>query len=194
MHWTRPLVVIAVLASCTDSAGSQQGTRQSRVPSPAAREALTCTVERVTDGDTIRCRGGRRVRFLLVDTPEMDQGEFGRAARAVVMRHAPVGTVLALELDVQAQDRYGRTLAYVRTPDGVMLNEVVLREGVAVVSVYPPNVRHVDRFRAIADSARVARRGLWAGSAFECLPRDHRARRCSPATSPASPRTSRPRA
>lgn len=156
----KPLAALALLVWCAGS-----GT-------------LTCTVERVTDGDTIRCRDGRRVRFLLVDTPEMNQPPYGRIARAVVAQHAPVGTVLTLELDVQPQDRYGRTLAYVRTPDGAMLNEIVLREGVAVVAVYPPNVRHVDRFRAISDSARTARRGLWAGSAFDCLPADHRRGRC----------------
>jgi micrococcal nuclease len=59
-----------------------------------------------------------------------------------------------------------------------MVNEELLRAGVAVVSVYPPNVKYVDRFRAVSDSAQEARVGLWSGSAFECLPADSRAGRC----------------
>lgn len=172
----KPLAALVLFVSC--SGPPEPAARVVGARTPSARAALTCTVERVTDGDTVRCLGGRRVRFLLVDTPEMSQAPYGSIARAVVVRHAPVGTVLTLELDVQPQDRYGRTLAYVRTPKGAMLNEIVLREGVAVVSVYPPNVRHVDRFRAISDSARKAKRGLWAREAFDCLPVDHRARRC----------------
>lgn len=145
---------------------------------PLEEGTLVCVVSRVVDGDTVHCRGGRKVRLLLVDAPERDQGSFGATATAVVERHAPVGTRLSLELDVQHTDRYGRTLAYARTPDGRMLNEELVRAGVAVVSVYPPNVRHVERLRAIQDSARQQRRGLWSGSAFDCLPRDHRAGRC----------------
>jgi endonuclease YncB( thermonuclease family) len=45
-------------------------------------------------------------------------------------------------------------------------------------SVRLPNVKYVDRFRAVSDSAKEARVGLWSGSAFECLPADSRAGRC----------------
>jgi micrococcal nuclease len=108
----------------------------------------------------------------------LSQGTFGTKAKLFVESTAPPGTVLALDFDVQARDKYDRTLAYVYLPDGTMLNEALLRAGMAVVSVYPPNVRHVDRFRAVADSARLAARGLWSGSAFDCLPADYRAGRC----------------
>lgn len=161
-------------------AGPNASAADSAAP-PSARAAsgsLVCVVSRVVDGDTVHCLGGRKVRLLLIDAPERNQGSFGAIATAVLERHAPVGTRLSLELDVQHTDRYGRTLAYARTPDGRMLNEELVRAGVAVVSVYPPNVRHVERLRAIADSARLQRRGLWSGSAFDCLPADHRARRC----------------
>lgn len=140
--------------------------------------ALRCVVARVIDGDTIECRGGRRVRLLLIDTPELSQAPFGRQARAAALRAAPVGTTVTLETDVQLRDQYGRTLAYVRLPDGSLLNERLLREGMAIVSVYPPNVKLVDRFRSVADSARAARRGLWGVDAFECTPAAHRRGRC----------------
>ena len=143
---------------------------------PPARTA-ECAVARVIDGDTIECAGGARVRLLLIDAPEMSQGPFGTLARRRLEELLPRGTVATLELDVQREDRYGRTLAYVRHGN-VFVNRAMVRSGLAVVSVYPPNVRHVDDLRLAADSAKADRSGLWATSAFECLPADYRRGRC----------------
>jgi micrococcal nuclease len=137
-----------------------------------------CKVQRIVDGDTLVCDGGDRIRLLLIDAPELSQGPFGTAARRELESLAPVGTALRLEMDVQPRDRYGRTLAYLWLEDGRMVNEELLRAGVAVVAVYPPNVRHVDRLRAAVEEAREGKVGLWATSAFECEPGDHRAGRC----------------
>jgi micrococcal nuclease len=138
----------------------------------------TCVVAHVTDGDTLRCADGRKVRLLLIDAPERDQGEFGGAARAALESLAPPGAAVMLELDVERTDRYGRTLAYVYLPDGRMANEQLARAGYVVPLVYPPNVQHVERMRAAVAAVREERRGLWATSAFECAPRDHRRGRC----------------
>jgi micrococcal nuclease len=142
---------------------------------PAKRS--TCTATSITDGDTFRC-GTERIRLLLVDAPETSQGEFGaEATRGLRSLIAPGGAVV-LEKDVEERDRYGRTLAYVYLPDGRMVNEEMARLGLVVVSVYPPNVRHVDRIRAAVEAARDAKRGLWATSGFDCLPADRRRGRC----------------
>lgn len=137
-----------------------------------------CAVERIIDGDTFVCDDGERVRLLLIDTPEADQDPYGAIATVELRRLLPVGTVVRLELDVQHRDRYGRLLAYVHLQDGGTANAAMLRAGLAVVAVYPPNVRHVDQYRAIADSARAARRGLWATPVFRCLPAEHRRGSC----------------
>lgn len=147
-------------------------------PSPDHPFDPTCTVASITDGDTLVCEGGTRVRLLLIDTPEMDQGEFGRQARRELVKLAPPGTHLRLEGDVERRDRYGRSLAYLYTPDGRMLNEEMARAGFALTLVYPPNVKHVERIRDAVDAARESGAGLWATSAFECAPVDHRAGRC----------------
>ncbi len=137
-----------------------------------------CIVARVIDGDTIVCEGGRRVRLLLVDAPESDQGEFGWAATNYLKRLVPPGTAVTLESDVEPRDQYGRDLAYVWLEGGRMANEELARAGMVVVLSYPPNVQHVDRIRAAVEAARQAKRGLWATSAFECAPVDHRRGRC----------------
>jgi micrococcal nuclease len=90
----------------------------------------------------------------------------------------PIGTSVRVELDVQPRDRYGRVLAHLHLPDGTSVNHRMVRRGYAVVSVYPPNVRHVERLRAAADSARSERVGLWERNAFECTPADYRSGAC----------------
>lgn len=140
--------------------------------------APACTVEAVTDGDSIRCADERRIRLLAIDSPEMQQAPHGREARDFLRSLVSPGDRLRLELDRETEDRYGRTLAYAYLPDGRMANLEMARAGYAVDLIYPPNRRHEDRIRAAVAQAREDRRGLWATAAFRCLPRDFRARRC----------------
>jgi micrococcal nuclease len=150
-------------------------------PEPApAQTRIRCRVTAVSDGDTFRaaCPASTRVRLLLIDAPERDQRPFGPEARARLLRLAPPGTMVTLELDVAPRDQYGRLLAYVWLADGRMVNEELTRAGFAIPLVYPPNVRYVERIRRAAGDARAARRGLWAESGFECSPKEHRQHRC----------------
>ena len=163
----RPLTAATLLVAACHPGAPHEGRLQDR-----------CVVERVIDGDTVLCAGGTRVRLLLIDTPEMDQGEFGAAAREALVALLPPLTSARVEHDVERLDRYGRTLAYLYLPDGRMANVEMARAGYAVAITYPPNVRHVDDVRAAVAEARAARRGLWAGSAFECEPVEHRRGEC----------------
>lgn len=137
-----------------------------------------CVVQRVVDGDTLRCRGGLRVRLLLIDAPEMEQYGFGLRARLALEELLPPGASAVVEVDVQERDRYGRLLAHLHTSSGLWVNRELVGRGYAVSLVYPPNVRYVELVRAAADSARTERRGLWREGAFLCPPVDFRAGRC----------------
>lgn len=125
------------------------------------------TVTRVVDGDTVIARvGGKelRVRLIGIDTPETvapDQPVecFGPAASAFTHRRLE-GRDVELEFDVERLDRYGRTLAYVWL-GGELFNETLVREGYAVVTTFPPDVRYVDRFVAAQRAAREQHLGLW---------------------------------
>ena len=147
-------------------------------PASEGQLAGSCVVQRITDGDTLVCEGGTRVRLLLIDTPEMDQGEDGARAREALAALAPPGDTVRMEFDVARLDRYGRTLAYLHLRDGRMANVEMARSGFAVVLSYPPNVKHIEQIRAAVAEARSARRGLWATSAFACEPREHRRGNC----------------
>ncbi len=137
-----------------------------------------CTVSRVGDGDSFECEDGRRVRLLLIDAPELAQGRAGEESHRALLDLMPPGSAIQLELDVETEDSFGRTLAYVTLPDGRIVNEELLRRGFAVMLVYPPNVRYVDRFRSVANDAQAAGAGLWGEGGFRCLPVDFRARTC----------------
>ena len=116
------------------------------------------------------------MRYLGIDTPEVRRrrGErwvhepepFGEQATEANRRLVERKTV-RLEYDVQTRDRFGRLLAYVYvTGDGsgageIFVNEELLRRGYAQPLTVPPNAKHAEQFRAIAEEARHAGRGLW---------------------------------
>lgn len=124
------------------------------------------TVVSVTDGDTIRVTvdgANLPVRLILIDTPEVFDSVdcYGREAAAFMTELLPPGTPVFLEKDVSEVDPFDRLLRYVYFQDGRMVNEVVVSEGYAVLSSYPPDVKHLATIRAAEDSARSLGRGLW---------------------------------
>ncbi len=84
-------------------------------------------VSRVIDGDTIELADGITIRYIGVNTPEVGQPgaeEATEANRALVE-----GKKVRLEYDVQKQDKYGRTLAYVYLEDGTFVNAELVKNG-----------------------------------------------------------------
>ncbi|MEO0278473.1 MAG: thermonuclease family protein [candidate division WOR-3 bacterium] len=136
----------------------------------------SCIVEKVIDGDTIIC-SGKKIRLIGIDAPETSINphiekqrrlgdtaqiiSMGKEAKAFVKKLMPTGTKVRLEYDVERFDRYGRTLAYVWLPDNRMANEVILREGYAMLLTIPPNVKYAERFRKAYREAVENKRGLW---------------------------------
>ena len=133
------------------------------------------TVERVTDGDTFRILlngKSEAVRLTGIDTPESKPNKkarkdadrtgqdlalivrLGKRSTDYLKRTLPKGTKVRLEFDVRERDGYGRLLAYVYLPSGLMLNELILLEGYATPMTIPPNVKYADRFRAAHAKAR----------------------------------------
>ncbi|HZD05664.1 MAG TPA: thermonuclease family protein, partial [Longimicrobiales bacterium] len=121
--------------ACVGEAPPSSGIRPARQGETGVRAGSRCVIATIVDGDTLDCADGRRIRLLLVDAPETDQEPFGAVARTALEQLAPAGTSVAVETDVQLRDRYGRLLAYLHLDDGRMVNEELLRLGVAVVAV-----------------------------------------------------------
>jgi micrococcal nuclease len=123
-------------------------------------------VQRVYDGDTILLKGGSRVRLLGINTPEVEGhyrlGEAGGSAARVWLRQYIEGEKIRLEFDKKQRDDYGRQLAHVFTADGEHLNLRLVEEGLAVVSIIPPNLKYSDLLVQAQERAEAAKRGLWS--------------------------------
>ena len=71
------------------------------------------------------------------------------------------GKTISLEKDVSDTDRFGRLLRYVWLDESIMVNAVLVEEGYAQVSTFPPDLRHVDMFLELQQGAQGERKGLW---------------------------------
>jgi micrococcal nuclease len=124
------------------------------------------TVTRVVDGDTIEVTGGRKVRYIGVDTPETKHPSKGKepyGEEATSRNKALVdGRKVLLVKDVSETDRYDRLLRYIFLEDGTFVNLKLVEDGYARVSTFPPDVRFADLFLEAERKARARNRGLWA--------------------------------
>lgn len=122
------------------------------------------TVKRIIDGDTFETEQGEVVRYIGMDTPETKDPRkpvecFGQEAHQF-HQELLAGQVVTLEADVSDRGPYGRLLRYVWF-QGELVNEILVREGYAVVDTQPPNVVYQDRFRQAEQLAREEKKGLW---------------------------------
>jgi len=148
-------------------------------PAPAAE--TNPTIAEVVDGDTIviDTAGVREVvRLLGIDTPEtVDPNRpvqcFGAEASARLRELLPVGALVSLHRDREPRDQYGRLLAYIYVDD-VFVNELMLAEGLADVSIYPPNDTLRPQLEAAAKKARTASVGFWEACGGPDVPLDPR--------------------
>jgi len=132
------------------------------------------SVAAVIDGDTIDLaipdanHRTTRVRLLGVDTPETKNPQtgvmyYGPEASAFTKKLCEDQQVTVL-LDAVAdqRDKYERLLAYIRLPDGSILNERLVSEGFAYADL---RFEHScsDQYAQLQEDAMRAKRGLWEG-------------------------------
>lgn len=162
------LICICILFGCeeTSSSGVTHTT--------STTDQFPVEVIDVTDGDTIKVKyNGKieKVRYLLIDTPEMNhktlgKQPFGEEAKLRNTELLNSGEV-TIEFDVGNRfDDYGRMLAYVYV-DGVSIQEALLEEGLARVAyVFPPNTRYLDEFEEASVAAKNAKIGVWEAEGY----------------------------
>ncbi|MBU0694757.1 MAG: thermonuclease family protein [Candidatus Omnitrophica bacterium] len=133
----------------------------------------------VIDGDTIVLENNRHLRLIGMDTPEIRKKEagkfiyqpqaFSREAKQFVEKLVK-GKMVRVEFDLEKEDKYSRLLGYCflkKEAGEVFLNKKLLREGLAVLYTFPPNVRYVEEFLKAQKEARKDKRGLWG--AYEII-------------------------
>jgi len=125
----------------------------------------TFLVTKVIDGDTIEIEGGKRVRYIGIDTPETVDpnrpvGCFGKEASSK-NSELVLNKRVKLVKDVSETDRYGRLLRYVYIDD-IFVNDYLVAEGYAKASTYAPDVKYSEQFVNSERKAREEKKGLWS--------------------------------
>ena len=134
--------------------------------------ASEAKVTRIVDGDTVELDDGRKIRYLLVDTPESTGGAtdcFGTNAKQF-NTDLVNGKTISLSYDVECEDRFGRTLAYVYVGN-TEVNTLMIERGYGcVLHISPDGDDRVDEFKALQLQAMRDMRGLWGDCSADLPP------------------------
>jgi len=128
-------------------------------PEVMARQ-VSAKVERIIDGDTIKVHYGAtriKVRLWGIDTPEYRQG-YSQVAKKLTSRLVKDARVT---LEVKDWDDYGRMVAIVTMADKRILNEELLKSGLAWVHIYYCKDPICDKWYGFEQLAREQQKGLW---------------------------------
>lgn len=135
------------------------------IPSPTPKHSgeLVRVVD-VIDGDTVKVETGDTIRYIGIDTPETVHPNkpvmcYGKEA-SDKNTELVEGKIVELEKDISETDKYGRQLRYIWLDD-VLVNELLVKEGYAHSSSYPPDVKYQSRFVEAQQLARKEQKGLW---------------------------------
>ena len=135
------------------------------------------TVRYVHDGDTLHLTSGRKLRFIGINTPELERDEhpeepYAQEAREYARRLLPVGSRIGLVYGMERRDRHGRMLAHIVLANGDSLNQRMLEQGYAQYIAVPPNIRQLQCYRQAEQKARQARLGVWRFDYHQFLHRE----------------------
>lgn len=121
----------------------------------------TATVVNVVDGDTIDLDTGLRVRYLMVDSPELSSGDCYALEAKKLNTQLVLGREVTLRYDAECEDRFGRTLAYIYVDD-TEINRLMVERGYACqLHIGPNGDDRVDEFIGLETQARNEGRGMW---------------------------------
>lgn len=122
-------------------------------------------VKWVDDGDTIIVEDDRRIRYIGINTPEIAHNgkpaePFGYEAMEFnrkLVQHQKV----RLEYDREIYDQYGRVLGYVFLPNGVLVNNVLVLEGLAYCMPCVPSCKYDAVLLKSQQQAMLSKKGIW---------------------------------
>jgi micrococcal nuclease len=146
------------------------GTQPPMIQASAALECMrdkkleTAKVINVIDGDTIEVNlNGKfeKVRYLMVDTPEMEAKDPnpGRLAKEFNTKMVGGKTVFLVS-DTSNRDDFGRLLRFVIV-DGVIVNYELVEQGLATTFIRPPDELCSTEFIQAMLDAFQGRIGIW---------------------------------
>ncbi len=127
-------------------------------------------VDYVYDGDTLVLENGERVRLLNINAPEISSryrdGERGGEAAKIWLKQQIGEQPIYLRFDKEKRDKYDRLLAHIFLENERHLNAEILEQGLAALTVHPPNSSYVDKMQAAQQQAIDKKIGIWDGTAY----------------------------
>jgi endonuclease YncB( thermonuclease family) len=131
-------------------------------------------VKTVYDGDTVELEDGRKIRLLGINTPEVQHrdklADAGGDEAKRWLTDKLKNTKVRLEVGVEKTDKYGRTLAHLFSEKKEHINLQLVAAGLAVVSIYPPNLHYVDELVKAQNQAEQAKLGIWRRPEYAVIP------------------------
>ncbi len=122
-------------------------------------------VRKVVDGDTLLLDGGEKIRLIGINTPEVQsryrQSQPGGEVARDWLQHTLRNPTVWLQYDAQQFDKYDRRLAHVFLESGQYLNALLLEQGLAMLTLIPPNLLYADVLIQAQHSAEQKKRGIW---------------------------------
>ena len=125
-------------------------------------------IARVVSGQSLEVLGMEaqpnlisQVRLIGLDAPDIRQLPWGEDAKQLV--EGLIGganQAVNLEFDLEAKDKFNRTLAYV-WKDKLLLNEEVVKQGYALFVARSPNHKYDQRLERAQQWARIMGKGIW---------------------------------
>jgi micrococcal nuclease len=116
-------------------------------------------VVKVVDGDTIEILGGQKIRLIGIDAPEQGDCYFEESKEE--LENLLSGRMVRLIYDVDREDRYGRSLAYVYLGE-IFVNKDLVERGYAFSKAYPPNTSLQNILDDAQKQSIAKTAGLWS--------------------------------
>lgn len=149
------LIVVLLGAVGVVSAGAYLATREEP---PPTEDLKRVRIKRVDSGHKVTLKGGETLVYAGIRTPLADEPEHAAARQ----RNTELveGQKVRVRYDVDKRDSKNRLIAYVSV-DQDMVNEVLVREGLAYVRLTPTTRRFADQLLDAQSAARSAGLGVW---------------------------------
>jgi endonuclease YncB( thermonuclease family) len=122
-------------------------------------------VKFIYDGDTILLENGHKVRYVGINSPEINyhgqKMEFMALKAKEYNGNLLKGKRVRLEFDKENKDKHGRLLAFVFVENGEMVNKKLVERGLATVMTIRPNLKYRSVFLKCQRKAMKNRIGIW---------------------------------
>lgn len=104
--------------------------------------------------------GHDRVRLIGIDAPDWRQKPWGSDAKTR-LQNLLEGQSVWIEFDEKTKDDYNRHLVYVWLDEGLLVNELLVREGYVLAAERQPNTKYSQRLARAQEWARLRELGIW---------------------------------